>query len=207
MRGCEKDGKGRKAAKGRKGRRECRSPPFPLVFPVCVRPLAVRSAVRFRSLRSFLAFPSLRCAFPWLCCAFPLRSAFGRPFLCASFAFVLAFALHSARKGKEGHRAQHRNEPRPRGKAEATLAGTERGGRGGGEPSLCTFVWPTGGTPLRHFVHSFTLQGGAITSFRSFVPLVLPGGLLVFLLSFPFRPACSSVFLVSFQERSSAWKW
>lgn len=68
MRGCEKEVKGRNAAKGRKGRKEgrsllspssgLRSVPFPCVPP-------------FR--RSFLCVPVLpafRCVFPLLCCAF-----------------------------------------------------------------------------------------------------------------------------------------
>ena len=163
--------------------------------------------------------PSLpfRLSFSLSASPFLFRPAFGLrfrfvsvSFLCLLgllFRFCFRFRSQCIRKGKETTQAATRNETGPRGQAEAIWGDTGRGGRGGGYPSLCSFVWPTGGRPFVTLYIPSRYRGG-----YSFLPFLcsfsfLPGGLLVFLLSFPFRPACSSVFLVSFQERSSAWKW
>ena len=219
----EKEGK--RERKGKEGGKAV--PLFPLfpLFRFASVPLPCVPPFR-RSFLCVLVLPAFRCAFrsflryavrsvcvPFasLCCA-AVRFRF------RSVSVLLAAGQHrTGQQGSTGTKQGHGD------RLERLWLGRNEGGGVGDtrhfvvsfhykahKPTLSVTLYirmAYGGTPLRHFVHSFTLQGGAILSFRSFVPLVLPGGLLVFLLSFPFRPACSSEFLVSFQERSSAWKW
>ncbi len=199
--GMRKGRKRKESGKGKEGRKVAplSVPSFPLGFRFASRSLAVRSAVpAFVPVRSCAASVPLcvPVSFPFasLCCAavrFRLRSV---------SVLLAAGQDRTAQQGSTGTKQGHGDR----------LKRFRPGRNGGG-----------GVGDTRHFVHSYGLRGDAPSSLCTF--LHVTGGAIPsipFLCSscpscgppcvpavVPFRPACSSEFLVSFQERSSAWKW
>lgn len=165
---------------GRKGRREGRE-----AFPLSPLPASV-SVPPFRRSSCFVPVPSF--AFPFDQEGrnrFRFRPCFVRPLAVRSCYVSVSVLTRQGRKGAS--RNVHRPPPakvRPRGEGETKRNDTGRGGRGGGPSPFRSLMRHWGGLYVPSLLCHLTVQGG---------------GYLVptwFLLSFFFRPAYSSVFLV-----------
>jgi hypothetical protein len=135
------------------------------------------------SVRSVL-FPFRPCVACVASVSVPFRSAV------PAFRLVsIPFPSVWQRKEHKDTRKPHEAKQRPRGEGKTTWDEPGRGGRGGGPSLIRYLVLPYGGllSPnLVPLVLSFPsgLRSSPLVAFR------------VFLMSFPFRPAYSSVFLV-----------